>query len=198
MKIYTRGGDGGQTTLIGGVRVDKDDPRVAAYGTVDELNATLGLALAFDEASSDGTGVLTPDEIHAVQEDLFTIGARLAAIDPERAVRTGTIPTLAEDRTTALEDTIDRLDAELPTLDAFVLPGGSLVASQLHAARTVCRRAERKVVGLTADRPDLNETIVPYLNRLSDLLFTLARFANRRAGRDDTSWVPQRRREDGE
>ncbi len=195
MKIYTRGGDGGETALIGGVRVPKDDRRVAAYGTVDELNAVLGLALSHD---SQEPRAIDLTEMRTVQEDLFTVGARLAANDPQRAIRKGTIPQLEEDRVTALEAWIDRLDAELPVLDAFVLPGGSLVAAQLHVARTVCRRAERKVVGLLEEQPDLNDVIVPYLNRLSDLLFTLARFANRRSGLEDTSWLPQRKRSESD
>ena len=201
MKIYTKGGDGGETTLLGGARVSKDDPRVAAYGTVDELNAVIGTALALDaEAGSDGdSGVALGDsaeKLGAVQEDLFTIGAGLAASNPARLVRKGTIPVLPAGRIDALEAWIDALTAGLPALDAFVLPGGSRVAAQLHVARTVCRRAERGVVALLDDQPDLGEVILPYLNRLSDLLFTLARQANRQAGREDTAWLPQRRRND--
>ncbi len=192
VKIYTRGGDGGETTLLGGVRVLKDDPRVAAYGTVDELNACVGVVLAVDDggALEDSTS-----ELRGVQEDLFTIGARLAAADPERAARRGTIPELSPTRLDELEAWIDRLDEVLPALDAFVLPGGSPVAAHLHVARTVCRRAERKVVGLLVDQADLDDLIVPYLNRLSDVLFTLSRFANHRAGRDDITWLPRRRRD---
>ena len=192
MKIYTKGGDGGETTLLGGARVRKDDARVAAYGTIDELNAIIGTALALD---ADGALRDDAEKLAAVQEDLFTIGARLAASNPARLVRVGTIPVLPPERTGALEAWIDALTAELPALDAFVLPAGSPVAAQLHVARTVCRRAERGVVGLCDEQPDLGEIILPYLNRLSDLLFTLARFANRRAGRADTAWLPQRRRD---
>ena len=194
MKIYTKGGDGGETTLLGGARVRKDDARVAAYGTIDELNAIIGTALALD---ADGALGDDAEKLAAVQEDLFTIGARLAASNPARLVRVGTIPVLPPERIGSLEAWIDALTAELPALDAFVLPAGSPVAAQLHVARTVCRRAERGVVGLCDEQPDLGEVILPYLNRLSDLLFTLARFANRRAGRADTAWLPQRRR-DGE
>lgn len=191
MKIYTKGGDGGETTLIGGVRVPKDDPRVAAYGTVDELNASIGAAIAFD---TDEALAESLDRLRTVQEDLFTIGARLAADEPEKALAKGTIPALDPGRTGALEAWIDELDELLPALDAFVLPGGAPAGAQLHICRTVCRRAERKVVGLTDAQPDLEDTVVPYLNRLSDLLFTLARYANRRAGREDVTWLPQRRR----
>lgn len=192
MKIYTKGGDGGETTLLGGARVRKDDARVAAYGTIDELNAIIGTAVALDANGALGDDA---EKLAAVQEDLFTIGARLAASNPARLVRVGTIPVLSPERTGALEAWIDALTAELPALDAFVLPAGSPVAAQLHVARTVCRRAERGVVGLSDEQPDLGEVILPYLNRLSDLLFTLARFANRRAGRADTAWLPQRRRD---
>ncbi len=192
MKIYTKGGDGGETTLLGGARVPKDDARVAAYGTVDELNAAVGVALALDPESAT-LGESGP-ALRAVQEDLFTIGARLAAANPDRLLRKGTIPTLSAGRIDALEAWIDALDAELPALEAFVLPGGSPLAAQLHVARTVCRRAERGVTALLDGQPDLGEVVVPYINRLSDLLFTLARAANRRAGREDAMWLPQRQR----
>lgn len=195
LKIYTKGGDGGETGLLGGARVPKDDARVAAYGTVDELNAAVGAALALDQQGAT-LGESGP-ALEAVQEDLFTIGARLAAHDPGRLLRKGTISALAADRIDALEAWIDALDAELPALDAFVLPGGSPLAAQLHVARTVCRRAERGVTALLGDQPDLAEVVVPYINRLSDLLFTLARAANRRAGREDAMWLPRRQRDEG-
>lgn len=183
MKIYTRGGDQGETGLFGGDRVPKYDPRVEAYGSVDELNAALGVALSLDEG-----GVLDAERITAVQEDLFAIGARLAAADPGRAYERGLIPPLEPHRVEELEGWIDELDDGLPALDAFILPGGSPVGAQLHLARTVCRRAERAVVKLLEHHPDLSERIVPFLNRLSDLLFTLARAANRRAGTPETKW----------
>lgn len=195
LKIYTKGGDGGETTLLGGARVPKDDARVAAYGTVDELNAAIGVALALDpDAATLGE---SGPALGAVQEDLFTIGARLAAANPDRLLRKGTIPALSADRIDALEAWIDALDAELPALEAFVLPGGSPLAAQLHVARTVCRRAERGVTALLDEQPDLADVVVPYINRLSDLLFTLARAANRRAGREDAMWLPQRQRDEG-
>ncbi len=193
VKIYTRGGDKGETTLLGGVRVAKNDPRVTAYGTVDELNAALGVAIALDNGKPSG---FPPDELRSLQEDLFTMGARLAAADPERALRKGTIPALAEGRIAELEAWIDRLNADLPALDAFVLPGGSIVAAQLHVARTICRRAERNVMELLAEQPDLAEVVIPYLNRLSDLLFMLARYVNHQEDHKDTPWLPQRRLRD--
>lgn len=192
LKIYTRGGDAGETTLLGGDRVAKDDARVAAYGTVDELNACLGVVLALADPA------VPCEELSEIQEDLFTIGSRLAASDPDRALRKGTIPQLDEGRISEIEAWIDRMDDELPPLDAFVLPGGSPSAAHLHVARTVCRRAERKVVALLDVQPDLGDVVVPYLNRVSDLLFTLARFANRRSGREDTTWLPQRRQRAGD
>lgn len=201
MKIYTRGGDRGETGLLGGDRVPKTDPRVEAYGSVDELNAGLGLALALDGA--EGASNLEEaerGELRRVQEDLFAIGARLAAADPARARERGTIPELPAGRIEALERRIDRVEEELPPLDAFVLPGGSPVGAQLHVARTVCRRAERAIVRLTGDQPELEEAVIPYVNRLSDLLFTLARAANRRAGSPEARWAPRRERRgaDGE
>lgn len=195
MKIYTRGGDGGETGLLGGDRVPKSDPRVDAYGTVDELNASLGLALALDQGGLlDPGGLLDREAVEQIQGDLFALGARLAAADPARERTRGTIPELGVPRIEALERWIDRLDAGLPPLDAFVLPGGSPVGAQLHAARTVCRRAERAVVRLLETQPELDEVIVPYLNRLSDLLFTLARSVNRAAGTSESRWAPQRER----
>jgi len=191
MKIYTRGGDGGETVLIGGVRVRKDDPRVVAYGAVDELNAAFGAARALDAA---GGGRIDGDRAAAIQADLFTIGARLASVDPGRALDRGTIPGFDPDRIADLEAWIDAMVAELPELDAFVLPGGSPAGAQLHVTRTVCRRAERLIVALLGDQPDLAEVVIPYVNRLSDLLFTLARWTNLAAGIGDHTWLPQRRR----
>lgn len=189
MKIYTRGGDRGETGLLGGDRVPKSDPRVEAYGSVDELNAGLGLALALD-----AEGTLDRDELTRVQEDLLAIGARLAAANPERALERGTIPALDPGRVEELERWIDRLDEQLPALDAFVLPGGSPAGAQLHVARTVCRRAERAIVDLRGEDAELAEKVIPYVNRLSDLLFTLARSVNRRMGIPEGRWRPQRER----
>ena len=192
MKIYTRGGDAGETVLIGGIRVRKDDPRVAAYGGVDELTSAIGLALALNRDS----GSIDASRLGRIQEDLLTIGARLAAVDPDRALARRTIPALDPDRIAALERWIDEMDADLPELDAFLLPGGSAGGAQLHVARTVCRRAERAIVRLLDGQPDLADLIVPYLNRLSDLLFTLARWVNASEGAVESSWLPQRRRRD--
>lgn len=189
MKIYTKTGDRGETKLYGGRKVAKHDARVEAYGTVDELNALLGLVLALDPGRDLGTA-----ELQTVQSDLFTVGATLAAAEPEKARATGSIPDLPTARIEALEAWIDRLDGTLEPLDSFILPGGSAPGAQLHVARTVCRRAERAVTRILPDRPDLVETILPYLNRLSDLLFTLARSVNTRSGTSEARWEPMRRR----
>lgn len=187
MKIYTRRGDGGETTLFGGEAVRKTDSRVAAYGTIDELNAVLGVVLALDPDNVLGTA-----ELADVQRDLFVVGARLAASRPDRELRRGTIPDLDPGRTESLEAWIDRLDSELPELEAFILPGGSRVAAQLHVARTVCRRAERSVTALLDELPALGEAILPFINRLSDLLFALARWANAGSNVSDVRWLPVR------
>jgi cob(I)alamin adenosyltransferase len=174
-RIYTKTGDKGETGLLGGTRVPKDDPRVAAYGDVDELNAAIGFAASLEPQSFDMTFLAT------IQRDLFTIGAELASPDPAKA------PHIGSAQVEALEQVIDTHGAKLPTLKNFILPGGTPKAGALHLARTVCRRAERAVVGL-ARRETISPTIVPYLNRLSDLLFVLARAANAQAGRRDVTW----------
>jgi cob(I)alamin adenosyltransferase len=182
MKIYTRTGDRGDTGLFGGGRVGKDDVRVDAYGEVDELNATLGLARA--AGSPDGEiGRLLAE----MQRDLFAIGALLATPDLERMRRQLEKARLDDARIAELERAIDAAEAGLEPLKAFILPGGAPQAAALHVARTVCRRAERRVVRLARD-VELPEIVVVYLNRLSDLLFTLARLANREAGVADVEW----------
>ncbi|HEU0013925.1 MAG TPA: cob(I)yrinic acid a,c-diamide adenosyltransferase [Longimicrobium sp.] len=187
LRIYTRTGDRGETGLFGGQRVPKDHARVEAYGDVDELNSVLGAALAHLEA--EGQDELVAG-LRAVQADLFTVGANLATPAPEDGGREAPwIPALPAGRVEELEAWIDRAEAELEPLKAFILPGGTPAAAALHLARTVCRRAERRVVSLAREVHVGREWIV-YLNRLSDLLFTLARLANHRAGRGDVPWVP--------
>jgi cob(I)alamin adenosyltransferase len=190
VKIYTRQGDAGRTKLFGGLEVSKHDARVAAYGTFDELNAALGGVLSLDPDGDLGT-----EDLQRVQEDLFILGSRLAAARPERELERGTIPGLAPGRIADLEAWIDSLDEELPALDAFLLPGGCPAGAQLHVARTVCRRAEREVTSLLDSDPALSTAVIPYINRLSDLLFTLARAVNHRAGRPEAQWLPQRKRD---
>ncbi len=181
MKIYTRTGDRGETSLFGAGRVPKDHRRVVAYGSVDELNAALGVVLAVEPRDFERS------LLESVQRDLLAIGGRLASPQPAKVASALEKAAVPPERVTSLEDAIDRADAELDALTAFVLPGGTLKAAQLHAARTVCRRAERAVVALDHDQPVAPE-ILQYLNRLSDLLFTLARLANRRADVPDQTW----------
>ena len=181
MKIYTRTGDSGDTGLFGGGRVPKDHPRVAAYGDVDELNAAIGVARA--------TGPLPRiDEVLVpVQRDLFAIGSLLATPDREKMAQHLEKAQVTDARIAELERAIDDCERELEPLRAFILPGGTPRASALHVARTVCRRAERSVVALRRDE-DLPEIVVIYLNRLSDLLFMLARVANRESGAAEVTW----------
>jgi len=181
MRIYTRTGDTGETGLFGGGRVAKDHARVAAYGDVDELNSTLGVARATEPAA------LFDSELESIQRDLFAIGGHLATPDPEKVRAALEKASLASSRIQEFEAAIDEADTELPPLRAFVLPSGTPKAAALHLARTVCRRAERNVVSLARQAP-VPELFLVYLNRLSDYLFTLARLANARAGRGDVPW----------
>ena len=182
MKIYTRTGDAGETALFGGGRVPKDHPRVAAYGTVDELNACVGVALA---AIADAR---TRERLNRIQHDLFALGSLLAVAPPaEGRPRPKGLPPMPLERVQEMERWMDEADEELPPLRAFILPGGAPGAAALHLARTVCRRAERAVVHLAA-LEEVETGVVVYLNRLSDLLFTLARLENRRAGMSDVEW----------
>jgi cob(I)alamin adenosyltransferase len=186
MRIYTRTGDRGETGLFGGGRVPKDSARVEAYGAVDELNAAVGLAVVALETEDAGEIV---ERLRLVQADLFNLGANLAApTDAEGRRRSSHIPALPAGRAAEMERWIDEAEEELPPLRSFILPGGTEGAARLHLARTVCRRAERRVVALS-HREAIDPAILVYLNRLSDLLFTLARLANRRAGREDVEWT---------
>ncbi len=181
MKLYTKTGDDGTTGLFGGARVPKASPRVEAYGTVDETNASLGVARALGpDAAIDAV-------LAQVQVDLFTVGAELACV-PGREDRLK-IALVGEDDIVRLERAIDAADAAAKPLTSFVLPGGTPVAAALHLARTVCRRAERCVLALP-DAPARREVVV-YLNRLSDLLFALARQANALAQVADVPWHPR-------
>lgn len=180
MRIYTRTGDGGETGLFGGGRVPKDHPRVEAYGEVDELNAAIGCARA--------AGL--PSDLDAVaariQEELFALGADLAT-PLSGTARSERVVRIPEGAAGALEHEIDRFEAELPPLRSFILPGGSPAGAALHLARTVCRRAERRVVVLVRTG-EAAPAPLAYLNRLSDLLFVMARLANARANRAEPPW----------
>ena len=178
MKIYTRSGDEGDTGLFGGGRVPKDHPRVEAYGDVDELNSAIGLARAAPPAE------FADQLLESFQRDLFAIGGHLATPDPERVTRALEKATLSAARVAELERAIDEADTELSPLKSFVLPAGTPKAAALHLARTVCRRAERSTVRLGREA-EVHPLFVVYLNRLSDLLFTLARLANHPANVGD-------------
>lgn len=177
-KIYTRTGDDGTTGLGDGSRVDKDSLRVEAFGTVDELNSTMGVVLSLP----------LPEEIHAlltgVQHDLFDLGGEISV--PGRTA-------LDEAYVTRLENELDTLNTQLSPLKEFILPGGTAAAAACHLARTVCRRAERRVISLRR-REDINPAVVHYLNRLSDLLFVVARYLNHKQGAGDVLWKPGRHR----
>jgi cob(I)alamin adenosyltransferase len=181
MKIYTKTGDQGETGLFGGGRVSKDHPRVAAYGDVDELNSIIGVIRTTEPAE------FFDDLLESVQQDLFSIGGHLATPDPERVTKALEKAALSPQRVAELERVIDGAEHELAPLRAFVLPAGTAKAAALHFARTVCRRAERSVVHL-AHGSEVPGLFLIYLNRLSDLLFTLARLANHRAGVGDVIW----------
>lgn len=182
MKIYTRTGDKGQTGLLGGIRVAKDDPRIEAYGTVDELNSHLGM-LRDLAAPHHGEFMI------GVQNILFAIGSRLASASEEEAVKFK-VPSVTEDNIAALERAMDAMDEELEPMRNFILPGGHVAVSQAHICRTVCRRAERRVVNL-GSQADPSGMIVRYLNRLSDLLFVLARHLGHLNGVPDVPWKPR-------
>ncbi|HZK77437.1 MAG TPA: cob(I)yrinic acid a,c-diamide adenosyltransferase [Gemmatimonadaceae bacterium] len=181
MKIYTKTGDAGQTGLFGGGRVSKDDPRVEAYGDVDELNAVLGFVRAA-EIMPRIDEVLVP-----IQRDLFSIGALLSTPDLKKMQDHLAKAQVDDDRISELERAIDACEKELEPLRAFIVPGGTPKAAALHVARTVCRRAERRVIHLQRE-VEIPQIVVVYLNRLSDLLFTLARVANTRAGAGEVTW----------
>ncbi|HEY9429717.1 MAG TPA: cob(I)yrinic acid a,c-diamide adenosyltransferase [Gemmatimonadaceae bacterium] len=181
MKIYTKTGDKGETGLFGGGRVSKSHPRVEAYGDIDELNAVIGLARSI-EMMPRIDEVLAP-----VQRDLFSLGALLATPNHDKVKQQLEKARIDDTRVMELERAIDDGEAELEPLTAFILPGGTPKSAALHVARTVCRRAERKVISLGSE-VDVPPIVVKYLNRLSDLLFVLARVANRRAGAPEVIW----------
>ena len=181
MKIYTKTGDAGETGLFGGGRVGKDHPRVEAYGDVDELNATLGLVRAMEPMPR------IDEVIVPIQRDLFSIGALLATPDREKMKASLEKARIDDARIRELEVAIDQCEAELEPLRSFIVPGGTAKAAALHVARTVCRRAERRVVAVQHTE-ELPPIVVVFLNRVSDLLFMLARVANKRAGAGEVSW----------
>ena len=201
-KVYTRTGDQGTTSLFGGARVIKDDPRLEAYGTLDELNSVVGVVMADIEnerwpntASLEATRLLA--ELKAIQESIFVLGSHLATEDEKMCSK---LPNLNPDTVKELEAAMDRMSTDLAPLKHFILPGGIRAASSAHLARTVARRAERSIVTLTrADQvkrdsalpvPEWLTTIVQHINRLNDYFFVLARHLNRLAGREEPTWIP--------
>jgi len=180
-RIYTRTGDGGETGLVGGKRVAKDSLRVKAYGSVDEVNSVLGIARSQIEDRDLDT------LLAELQADLFVVGADLASVAGNEQRN---LPHISKEKVTVLERIIDRYESELPPLKSFILPGGGRVGAVLHNARTVARRAERSIVTLSKAE-QINDQMLPYMNRLSDLLFVLARVANHREHKGDTEWHPE-------
>jgi len=178
VKIYTRTGDDGTTGLLGPGRIPKHAPRVEAYGAVDELNATLGAARALDAEHWLGGALGT------IQSRLFDVGAELATTSPAALVK---LARISDEDVGGIESKIDELERDLPPLARFILPGGTPLAAELHRARTVCRRAERRVVAL-AGLERVEPRLLRYLNRLGDLLFVMARWCNRRAGVEEIEW----------
>ena len=177
-RIYTRTGDKGETGLVGGARVSKDSLRVEAYGNVDELNSVLGIVRAsLNDKELD-------DLLAEIQNDLFVVGSDLAST---ANAQQRSIPRISSEKITEMEKTIDKFEAELSPLKAFILPGGGMPGSLLHNARAVARRAERRVVTLSKAEA-INEQLIPYMNRLSDLLFVMARVANHRENMAETEW----------
>lgn len=178
-RAYTRTGDKGTTGLFGGPRVSKSSPRIEAYGCIDELNSFIGLARSFaDEKDIDQI-------LKQVQDDLFIVGADLAT--PLKAKVAKKVPRITRQHTSRLEGVADRLDKELQPLKTFILPTGSRFATHLQVARAVCRRAERKIVDLSK-KEEINDEIIPYVNRLSSLLFVMARVVNKRSGNIEVPW----------
>lgn len=181
MKIYTRKGDTGETSLFGGDRVSKSSDRIEAYGTVDELNSVIGLA------ASHGLSPKTQKLSRKVQEFLFVLGADLAT-PPSAKTR---INRIVSEDVQFLENAIDDMEEELEPLKNFILPGGSKAGATFHLARTVCRRAERAVVDCS-ENEDISETAITFMNRLSDFLFVLARYENKQAGTPEETWKPKK------
>lgn len=193
MKIYTGTGDAGETGLYGGQRVGKDDLRVEAYGTVDETSAALGVAAAHLAAASatDTNLAALKTVVEQLQRELFTVGADLATpFARETQAGKAIVPRITSDDSTRLEEIIDHYEADLTPLRQFIVPGGTLPAAALHLARTIARRAERRVVALHHASPDsMNGEVIRYMNRLADLLFVLARAANHFAHVTDVPWT---------
>ncbi len=183
-KVYTRNGDAGQTRLAGGQEVSKTSRRIEAYGTVDELNAALGLAA--EALTAHGNLTALRQKILRIQNELFNLGSQLAVLPGDR--REGT-PVIAAADINRLETEIDEMNDSLPSLKSFILPGGGEISARLHLARTICRRAERETIRLAQDEP-LDGPEIPYLNRLSDWLFVASRYVSQKTGQEENLWQP--------
>lgn len=183
MKIYTKTGDKGETSLVDGGRVKKSHPRVEAYGTVDELNSVIGTALSLFSNEKELSQKIQTAVLLKIQNNLFNLGSHLACSKPEVRAK---LPTLDDSDILQLEKEMDLMSTELPPLKEFILPGGHIISSHLHLARTVCRRAERRVIELDENQTELIN--IQFLNRLSDYFFVLARYVNFKAGLDDIKW----------
>ncbi len=184
-RVYTRTGDRGTTRLVGGREVDKDDVRIEAYGTVDELNAVVGLVRTWNARSEAACSQVLEDMLDAIQHDLFEVGSDLAT---RPADRWEGMHRVGQTETARLEEWIDRLNADVGPLKEFILPGGGPVGAFFHQARTVCRRAERRVVTLLREEPEVGRGPLTYLNRLSDFLFVAGRWAARSLGEPEIPW----------
>jgi len=187
-KVYTRNGDHGKTSLIGGVKVDKDDLRIDAYGTIDELNSVLGLCISeINKIENKKIKEETIKIFTRIQNELFNLGSSLSRLDIDKE---SNFPSIKRVNIIKLENEIDQYNVKLPELTSFVLPGGSTINALLHLARTICRRAERISVTLMK-RTKIDENILPYLNRLSDLFFVFSRWFSHKMNRSENLWDPK-------
>lgn len=182
MKIYTRTGDAGQTSLVGGIRVSKTHPRLEAYGTIDELNSHVGLLVSLLHDSKHC------ELLREIQTELFVVSSNLATDTSKQPLRTTSV--IAKEKVEELEQAIDHLDAQLPTQRYFTLPCGSTLAAEAHICRTVCRRAERRILALVEESIDIDAQLLAYMNRLSDYFYLLARTLNQEANCQETYWKP--------
>lgn len=186
-KVYTKSGDKGQTSLVGGQRIPKSSPLLEAYGTVDELNSHVGLAASLIDGETSFPEQSFP-EIHSILNTLFNIGSHLACIDENTR---NMLPEINEGKVSELESAIDKMQETLPELKNFILPTGHITASQFHICRTVCRRAERLCIQVLQDNPPHKEITIKYLNRLSDYLFVAARYCNHLSNNNEYHWSPK-------
>lgn len=192
-KIYTKTGDKGTTSLFGGKRVPKDFEQIEAYGTIDELNSYIGLLRDYISETSIDNKLSISSTFLEIQDRLFTIGSHLATDTEKLDKLKDMLPPIFESDIIFLEQSIDEMENELEPMKSFILPGGHKIVSYCHIARCVCRRAERQVVRFLHTQPNLNQNILPYLNRLSDYLFVLARYLSKKLNAKEIPWIPKRK-----